>query len=90
MPNQASVLPIYGPGSALLGYVSLDAAQRMLDHGQAVPLGTKRRVRALAATRDNYELLAGDKLPTNCKYSHKRETPLNPKGVWAFRKLAKP
>ena len=80
-------LPIYGAGDSLLGYVSLAMAARMLADGRAVPRGTRRRVRALVAVRDNFELVPGSP-PANRKYSHNRETHENPQGVWAFRKLA--
>ena len=84
----ADSLPIYGSGNALLGYVPLAAAQRMLDRGQAISRGTKRRVRALIAVHGNADLLPGQWHP-NPKYSHNRENHENPQGVWAFRKLAR-
>ena len=88
MPLSASALPIYGSGDSLLGYVSPDAAQRMIAHGHAVARGTKRRVRALIAVHGNADLLPGQWHP-NPKYSHNRENHENPQGVWAFRKLAR-
>lgn len=87
MSNSADALPIYGPGNALLGYVSLPSAERMLMRGHAVSRGTKRRVRALVVVRDNFDLIPSDSFPAGQRYSHQRETRDNPKGVWAFRKL---
>jgi hypothetical protein len=81
------LLPVLGSGDTILGYVSVTAAQRMLAAGHAIGRGTRHRVRALIAVHDNIDLLPSDRPPTNQKYSHKRETAENPKGVWTLRKL---
>jgi len=82
-----NLLPIYGSGNDLLGYVSATAAQRMLDAGHVIGRGTKQRIRALIAVHDNIDLLPARRPPTNQKYSHNRETEENPPGVWTLRKL---
>ena len=87
MPAPASLLPIYGSGDTLLGYVSVPAAQRMLTAGHVIPRGTKHRIRALIAVHDNIDLLPSDRPPTNQKHSHNHETRDNPKGVWTFKRL---
>ena len=87
VPAPLNLLPVYGVGNTLLGHVSCSAAQRLLNAGSVVPRGTKRRIRALIATHDNFELLASDRPPSNQKYSHNRETRDNPQGVWTFKRL---
>ena len=87
MPAPANLLPIYGSGDALLGYVSVTAAQRMLDAGHVVPRGTKHRIRALIAVHDNIDLIPSERPPTNHKYSHNHETRDNPQGVWTLKRL---
>jgi hypothetical protein len=87
--SPSNLLPVYGAGNDLLGYVSATAAQRMLDAGHVIGRGTKQRIRALIAVHDNIDLLPADRPPTNQKYSHNRETEENPPGVWTFRKLTK-
>ncbi len=87
MSSPRNLLPIYGAGNDLLGYVSVTAAQRMLDAGHVIGRGTKQRIRALIAVHDNIDLLPAKRPPTNQKYSHNRETEENPHGVWTFRKL---
>lgn len=89
MPSPLNLLPVYGVGNALLGHVSCSAAQRLLVAGSVVPRGTKHRIRALIATRENFELLASDRPPTNQKFSHNRETADNPQGVWTFKRIPK-
>lgn len=87
MPAPANLLPVYAAGDALLGYVTPTAAQRMLTEGHVIARGTRRSIRALIRVHDNVDLLVSDRPPTNQKYSHNRETPENPKGVWTFRKI---
>lgn len=87
MSSPRNLLPIYGSGNDLLGYVSATAAQRMLDAGHVIGRGTKQRIRALIAVHDNIDLLPARRPPTNQKYSHNRETEENPPGVWTLRKL---
>ena len=87
VPAPSNLLPIYGSGRELLGYVSPAAAQRMLDLGHVLPYGTKHRIRGLVAVHDNLDLLPPGPLPAGTRYSHKRETRDNPQGVWTFRKL---
>ena len=86
MPSPA-LLPIYGTGDDLLGYVSASAAKRMLDEGSVLGRGTKHRIRALIAVHGNLDLLPAGRPPTNQKYSHNRETKDNPPGVWTFKRL---
>ena len=87
MPAPLNLLPVYGVGNALLGHISIPAAQRMLAAGSVVPRGTKHRIRALVATHENFELLISERPPVNQKYSHNRETDDNPQGVWTFRRV---
>jgi len=77
-----------GAGDRLLGYVSPSAAQRMLAAGHVVGRGTKNRIRVLISVHDNVDLyLLPGRPPTGQHYSHKHETPDNPRGVWTLRKL---
>ena len=87
MPSPENLLPIYGAGNDLLGYVSAAAAQRMLAAGHVIGRGTRNRIRALIAVHDNIDLIPADRPPTNQKYSHNHETRDNPPGVWTFKKL---
>lgn len=87
VPSPSNLLPVYGSSDSLLGYVSPAAAQRMLDAGHVVARGTRRTIRALIRVHDNFELIPADRLPTNQKYSHNRETSENPHGVWTFKRL---
>jgi hypothetical protein len=87
MPAPSNLLPVYAAGDALLGYVSVAAAQRMLAAGHAVGRGTRHRIRALIAVHDNVDLIPSERPPAGQKYSHNRETADNPQGVWTFRKL---
>jgi len=89
MPSPA-LLPVYGSGDDLLGYVSVPTAQRMLANGHAIGRGTRQRIRALIAVHDNLDLLPAGRPPTNQKYSHCRETADNPPGVWTFKRLTNP
>ena len=87
MSSPNHLLPVYGAGNDLLGYVSPAAAQRMLDAGHVIGRGTKQRIRALIAVHDNIDLLPARRPPTNQKYSHNHETVDNPPGVWTLKKL---
>ena len=87
VPAPNHLLPVYGSGDDLLGYVSASAAQRMLSAGHVIGRGTRQRIRALIAVHDNIDLLPAKRPPTNQKYSHNRETVDNPPGVWTFRRL---
>jgi hypothetical protein len=82
------MLPIYGWGRALLGYVSVSAAQRMLRDGSVLPRGTKQCIRGLIAIQDNLDLMPAERTWRNQHDSHTGESKDNPKGVWTFRKLS--
>ena len=90
MPSPSNLLPVFGSGDTLIGYVSAVAAQRMLAAGHVIGRGTRHRIRALIAVHDNIDLLPSPHPPTNQKYSHKRETRDNPQGVWTLKKLTIP
>jgi len=87
VPAPTNLLPVYGSGSDLLGYVSIPAANRMLAAGHVIGRGTRKSIRALIAVHDNLDLLPADHPPFNQKYSHCRETEDNPPGVWTFKRL---
>jgi hypothetical protein len=87
MPSPNQLLPVYGAGCNLLGYVSVAAAQRMLAAGHVIGRGTRNRIRALIAVHDNIDLIPAKRAPTNQKYSHNHETRDNPPGVWTLKKL---
>jgi hypothetical protein len=87
LPAPKNLLPVLGSGHTLLGYVSVPAAQRMLAAGHVIGEGTRRRIRALIAVHNNLDLLPAGRPPVGQRYSHNRETPDNPLGVWTFKKM---
>lgn len=87
MPSPRNLLPVYGSGNELRGYVSPAAAQRMLLAGHAIARGTRRTIRALIQVHGNIDLIPSERPPTGQRYSHNRETRDNVQGVWTFKKL---
>jgi len=79
-------LQIFGPKHELLQTVSLDRAQELLDGGHVIPVGPRKRIRALIATRGSEEFLRANRPPRARPDTHKHETAENPAGVWTFRK----
>ena len=63
-----------------------ERAQELIDGVRAVPVGTKKRVRALILTFGSDEFLRAMRPPRCQPETHTHETDDNPAGVWTFRK----
>lgn len=79
-------LPVLGSDRNVLQLVRPERAQELIDDGRAVPVGTKKRVRALILTYGSDEFLRLVRPPRCQPETHTRETEENPHGVWTFRK----
>lgn len=76
-------LPVYGPGHELLYNAPLSTVPRLIKSGRVREVGSRRRVRALVAICGIEELRMA-RPHTGERFSDKRETPDNPRGVWHF------
>jgi hypothetical protein len=79
-------LPVYGPNDELLQLVTPQRAQELIDAGHVIPLGSKKRIHKLIATRGSEEFLRADRVQRPPRDTHYHETAENPRGVWTFRK----
>lgn len=77
---------MYGPKNELLQTVSLDRARELLDSGQVIAFGTRKRIHQLFAPRGSEEFLRATRPPRGKPDTLRYETDDNPRGVWSFRK----
>ena len=83
MPSPGNFLPVYSADNEFLYNAPLGSVPRLIDNGLVSTRGTKNRVRALIA-RCGIEELRACRPHTGERFSDKRETPDNPRGVWHF------
>lgn len=81
-------LPVKDRSGEVLYYVSAATAQRLIDNGRCVPVGTKNVVRALNLNpgEDDSKVIPISAY-VGQRYSSKRETRENPQGVWTLRRF---
>jgi hypothetical protein len=71
----------------MLQLVTPERAKALLEDGRAIPVGSRKRVRALIVTFGSDEFLRAARPPRCHPDTHRHETDDNPPGVWTFRKL---
>ena len=82
MPNSTDHWALYGPDNEILDYVNDSRRDRLLRTGLAYLVGNGR---ALLAARAYIPVLRAAKPQGgHTAFSHRAETPNNPKGVWTF------
>lgn len=87
MPSPSNCLPVYGPDRELLYHAPIASVSRLIEAGRVRPLGTRTRIRALIALGGDLPQGGSRRPPVGQRFSHNRETPQNPRGVWTFAPL---
>ena len=64
----------------------MQQAQKYLSDGRVIEVSWNG-THAVMASEEHLEYIRSAEPATGRHYSHKRETPVNPRGVWTFKKV---
>lgn len=78
----AERIPVYAPNGERSGFASPEQARKLILAGDAIPLGTKSRIRSLRLLKQPHVARECPRRHPQRGDAHRRDTYWNPRGTW--------